>query len=81
MRSVVTVEAPVLRGELERQEAVVEHGLAGSADRVSGLADLDDMDLADLLTCDNPVLLDCLRRVREEADKPQDIVAGFQSAI
>jgi FXSXX-COOH protein len=81
MRSVVTIEAPVLRGELERQEAVVERNLANPADHTTELVDLDDMDLADLLGSDNPVLLDCLERILADADRPQDIVAGFQSAI
>lgn len=45
------------------------------------LADLNDLTLADLVSIDNPVLLDSLRRVLEETDGPQEIVAGFQSAI
>jgi FXSXX-COOH protein len=45
------------------------------------LADVTDVPLADLLASDNPVLRDCLRRIVEDADRPQDVVAGFQSAI
>lgn len=45
------------------------------------LPDLADVSLEDLVGLDNPVLLESLGRVLEESDKPQDVVAGFQSAI
>lgn len=45
------------------------------------LPDLSDVSLDDLLGIDNPVLLEALRRVQAEADNPQEIVAGFNSAI
>lgn len=62
-------------------ETIEATELPESADHTTGLADLSDMTLADLLASDNPVLLDCLARIAEDADRPQDVVAGFQSAI
>jgi FXSXX-COOH protein len=55
--------------------------IATVADHTTGLVDLSDVPLAELLASDNPVLLDTLARVLEDADRPQEIVAGFQSAI
>lgn len=52
-----------------------------STETQTELPDVTDMTLADLLASDNPVLLDCLARIAEDADRPQDVVAGFQSAI
>lgn len=51
------------------------------ADYTTDLADIEDLSLADLESLDSPVLLESLRRILGDADRPQDIVAGFQSAI
>jgi len=44
------------------------------------LLDLSGISLAELLTV-NPVLAEHARRVAEEDDEPDEVVAGFQSAI
>lgn len=51
------------------------------ADKVTTLPDLSDTPLSELLTVDNPHLADSLRRVVEEDDERDGVVAGFQSAI
>jgi FXSXX-COOH protein len=48
---------------------------------MTDLVDLNVISLADLVTIENPVLQNSLRRVLDEADRDDDIVAGFQSAI
>lgn len=48
---------------------------------VSGLIDLSEVDLARLETLDNPVLATALQRIREEAEHPEEAVAGFQSSL
>lgn len=46
------------------------------------MADLNDLKLNDILAIDpDSPLFDILTRVLQDADKPQDVVAGFQSAI
>jgi FXSXX-COOH protein len=50
-------------------------------DLSSALVDLTDVRLVDLRALDRTVLGMALRRVLEEADRPQDAVAGFQSAL
>jgi FXSXX-COOH protein len=50
-------------------------------DLPSGLVDLTDLRLVDLRALDQTTLGTALRRVLEEADRPQDVVAGFQSAL
>jgi FXSXX-COOH protein len=45
------------------------------------LANVGDLTLDDLMKIDNPILLESLRQVIREADDPQEIVAGFNSAI
>lgn len=61
--------------------ANVDRETPSVADYATDLADIRDLSLADLVSIDNPILLDSLRRVLEDADGPQEIVAGFQSAI
>ena len=54
---------------------------APAVDLATDLVDLSDVDLHELTTIDHPVLAASARRVLADADRPQDIVAGFQSAI
>jgi FXSXX-COOH protein len=63
------------------EEATFARDTTASADQISHLVDLSGVSLAELLANDNPVLRECLGRILEDADRPQDIVAGFQSAI
>lgn len=50
-------------------------------DIVSDLVDLSEVDLADLGDLDNPVLAATLQRLRDEVDRPDEVVAGFQSFV
>lgn len=50
-------------------------------DFTTTLPDLSDVTLLDLRHLDSPSLVDSLRRVLDSADDPQEIVAGFNSAI
>ncbi|MGH8905186.1 MAG: FxSxx-COOH cyclophane-containing RiPP peptide [Egibacteraceae bacterium] len=45
------------------------------------LLDLDEFVLADLEEFDDSALAHALRRVMEEADGPEDPIAGFQAFI
>jgi FXSXX-COOH protein len=55
--------------------------MVASDDLSSTLVDLTDVRLVDLCALDQTALGMALRRVLEEADRPQDAVAGFQSAL
>jgi FXSXX-COOH protein len=55
--------------------------MAASDDLSSPLVDLTDVHLADLRAMDETALGSALRRILEEADRPQEVVAGFQSAL
>ena len=52
-----------------------------SSDVESPLPDLTDTDLAELLVSNDSVLQKALQRVREQASRGEQIVAGFNSAI
>lgn len=52
-----------------------------TTDVATDLVDITDLSLTDLLSIDSPALADCLRRVVEDTDRPEGIVAGFNSAI
>lgn len=54
---------------------------ATMAQEAADLIDVTGMSLKELLTTDNPVLAASMRRVTEEDDDSNGIVAGFQSAI
>lgn len=45
------------------------------------LVDLEDVSLADLATLEPSVFAHSLHRILEEIDRPQDAVAGWQSAL
>lgn len=45
------------------------------------LVDLDGISLADLATLEPNVFAHSLHRILEEIDRPQDAVAGWQSAL
>lgn len=45
------------------------------------LVDLGQVSLSDLLSLDQPILSDALRRVVEEAKNSIDVIAGFQAVI
>lgn len=45
------------------------------------LVDLSDVPLAELSNLDQSVFAHSLRRILEEADRPQDAVAGWNSAM
>ncbi len=51
------------------------------ADIVSPLPDLTDLALREVLAADDSALAHALRRVRDEAEHPQDVVAGFQNVM
>jgi FXSXX-COOH protein len=55
--------------------------MVASDDLSSTLVDLTDVRLADLRAIDGTALGSALRRILEEADRPQEVVAGFQSAL
>ncbi|PZF93414.1 FxSxx-COOH cyclophane-containing RiPP peptide [Micromonospora endophytica] len=48
---------------------------------VGVLADLSDVSLADLPELDKSAFGHSLRRILEEIDRPQDAVAGWNSAM
>lgn len=48
---------------------------------VSGLTDLSEVDLDGLTALDSPVLASALQRIRDEAEHPEEAVAGFQSSL
>lgn len=50
-------------------------------DVVSGLIDLTEVDLAGLAELDNAVLSSALQSIRDEAEHPDEAVAGFQSSL
>lgn len=50
-------------------------------DVVSGLIDLTEVDLAGLAELDNAVLSSALQSIRDEAEHPEEAVAGFQSSL
>lgn len=45
------------------------------------IVDLNDFDLEELLSLDNPAITSSLARVLQEDDESSGIIAGFQSAI
>lgn len=47
----------------------------------SGLIDLSELDLAGVEKLDNAVLASALRSIRDEAEHPEEAVAGFQSSL
>jgi FXSXX-COOH protein len=69
-----------------REAAVVDVSVArGQHDepvrRSSDLIDLAGLTLANVLSLDDSVVANSLRRILREIDQPQDAVAGFQSAM
>ncbi|MGY0233118.1 FxSxx-COOH cyclophane-containing RiPP peptide [Longispora urticae] len=52
-----------------------------TSDRESDMLDLTAVRLAHLGQLDDTVLARSLRRLLDEADRPQDAIAGFQSAL
>ncbi|GIG59436.1 hypothetical protein Lfu02_38080 [Longispora fulva] len=52
-----------------------------TSDRESDLLDLTQVRLSHLRELDDTVLARSLRRLLDDADRPQDAIAGFQSAI
>jgi FXSXX-COOH protein len=55
--------------------------MANPTDLVTDLVDLTRFPLTQLRSADNPILIDILRRVAEEAENSVDAIAGFQAAI
>lgn len=45
------------------------------------LVDLTGLPLAEVLTMDESVLAQSLRRLAEEADRQEDVVAGFSNSL
>jgi FXSXX-COOH protein len=52
-----------------------------TGDVVSGLIDLTEIDLGEVATLDNSILAHVLQRIREEAEHPDEAVAGFQASL
>jgi FXSXX-COOH protein len=52
-----------------------------TGDVVSSLIDLTNIDLSELSALDNPVLASALQRIRDEAEHPDEAVAGFQASL
>jgi FXSXX-COOH protein len=50
-------------------------------DHETGLIDLTDLPLAQLMNMDESVLAESLRRVAEAADRQEDVVVGFDSNL
>ncbi|MFI7080441.1 FxSxx-COOH cyclophane-containing RiPP peptide [Micromonospora sp. NPDC049903] len=55
--------------------------LIADGDPVSDLVDINGLSLADLRDLPDTAINRSLRRVLHEIDRPQDAVAGFQSAV
>jgi FXSXX-COOH protein len=69
---------PARRRPAVREENEVDEPLAGT---VCEVPDVSNLPMYELLALDESALGPALRRLRREADHPEEVLAGFNSAV